>query len=172
MAPTTLEELLAIEAIRQLKARYCLTCDSHDWVGYRACFTDDAVITGDLPVDGAGPSPRFGVDEWPERVARTLTMKSLHTVHQATIEILGPSTARGLWAYTQRGFGLTGGYYVEEYRREERGWLISAMRIIAIHPHDADDSHSPVGSFARVEERWRAIRASVGMDTTTGAQAG
>lgn len=163
--PCTLDDLLAIESIRQLKARYCLTCDSHDWAGYRACFTDDARISGDLPVDGAGESPTFAVDDWPARVALTLLMKSFHTVHQATIEVTGPTTARGLWAYTQRGFGQTAGYYSEEYRRGEDGWRISAMRITAIHPHADSDPHSPPGSFEQVAGRWQTIAAHLDAPT-------
>jgi SnoaL-like domain len=162
LEPHTLDDLLAIEAIRQLKARYCLTCDSHDWDGYRACFTDDARITGDLPVDGAGESPVFEADEWPGRVAATLLMKSFHTVHQALIEVTGPTTARALWAYTQRGFGQTAGYYSEEYRREADGWRIAVMRITAIHPHVDADPHSPPGSFEAVEARWGTIAGHLG----------
>ncbi|MBM3678244.1 MAG: nuclear transport factor 2 family protein [Actinobacteria bacterium] len=158
-APTSLDELLAIEAIRRLKTRYCLTCDSHDWAGYRACFTDDAVVTGDLPVDGAGERPRYLADEWPERVARTLTMKSHHTVHQSLIEITSPTTARGLWAYTQRGFAQTGGFYLEEYRKDGGAWRISALRIVAIHGYDPAAQHSPPGSFEEVAARWDEIRA-------------
>jgi SnoaL-like domain len=171
MEPTTLDELLAIEAIRQLKARYCLTCDSHDWEGYRACFTDDATIVGDLPVDGAGESPTFVADEWPLRVARTLLMKSLHTVHQAIIEITSPTAARGLWAYTQRGFGQTGGYYSETYRKVDGRWLICSMRITAIHPHLDDDSHTPPGSFEAAVPRWELIASHLTAVGDTGSSA-
>lgn len=166
MQPQTLDELLAIEAIRRLKARYCLTCDAHDWAGYRACFTDDARITGDLPVDGAGERPVFTADEWPARVAATLLMASHHTVHQSIIDVTGPESARGVWAYTQRGFGWTGGYYLEEYARREGAWLISAMRIVAIHPHRDEDPHTAADSYSGVEPRWRDIAAhlTVGFD--------
>ena len=151
------EELLAIEAIRQLKARYCLACDSHDWEGYRAVFSDDARIIGDLPVEGATEAPSYSADEWPSAVARTLVMKSFHTVHQSIIEITSPSSARGLWAYTQRGFGQTAGYYVEEYTKEDGAWKISSMRITAIHPHDDAQPHAGPGSFEEVSERWQSL---------------
>lgn len=156
------ERLLAIEAIRQLKARYCLACDSHDWDAYRALFADDARIVGDLPVPGAGEEPSFGADEWPAKVAATLFEKSFHTVHQSIVEITGPASARGLWAYTQRGFGQTAGYYAEKYVKQGGEWRISSLRITAIHPYDPADPHSGPGSFEEVAERWRSIRAHLG----------
>jgi hypothetical protein len=155
------ERLVAIEAIRHLKARYCLACDGHDWAGYRSLFTDDARIVGDLPVEGAVEAPSYGADEWTSAVARTLLMKSFHTLHQSMIEISGPTSARGLWAYTQRGFGQTGGYYVEEYRKEADDWKISAMRIVAIHPHDESQPHSGPGSWEQVCESWRSLSTHV-----------
>ena len=36
MVPTRLEDLLEIEAIRQLKMRYCLGLDGKDWKLYRS----------------------------------------------------------------------------------------------------------------------------------------
>jgi hypothetical protein len=35
--------LLAVEAIKQLKARYCRYLDTKDWAAWRALFTDDFV---------------------------------------------------------------------------------------------------------------------------------
>ena len=37
-----LTHLADIEAIKQLKARYCLLLDAQEWVDLRALFTDDA----------------------------------------------------------------------------------------------------------------------------------
>ncbi|BBZ71012.1 hypothetical protein MPRS_21050 [Mycobacterium paraseoulense] len=35
--------LLAIESIKQLKARYCRHLDAKDWAAWRTIFTDDFV---------------------------------------------------------------------------------------------------------------------------------
>ena len=42
-ATDTAEALREIEAIKQLKARYCRHLDAKDWVSWRALFTDDFV---------------------------------------------------------------------------------------------------------------------------------
>jgi hypothetical protein len=47
MTPT--DKLLAIEEIRLLKARYFRFLDSHDWVGFRSIFADDAVFEMPVP---------------------------------------------------------------------------------------------------------------------------
>jgi hypothetical protein len=41
-----------IEAIKQLKARYCRTMDTKDWAGMRAVFADD--VTMDATDSGRG----------------------------------------------------------------------------------------------------------------------
>jgi hypothetical protein len=154
------QELLEIEAIRNLKARYCLACDSHDWEAYRAVFADDARIVGDLPADG-GDAPVYGPDEWTPAVAATLSMKSFHMLHQSIVELTGPDSACGLWVYEQRGFGHTGGTYEEEYVKADGAWKIASMRITAIHRHDPDDPlHSPPGSWEPVAGSWERIAAA------------
>jgi hypothetical protein len=41
-----------LEAIRQLKARYCRFLDTKDVDGWRGVFTTDVVVTLDVPVQG------------------------------------------------------------------------------------------------------------------------
>lgn len=48
MAPR-IDDLVEIEAIRQLKVRYCLALDSKDWPLYRSCFADGARVGGGIP---------------------------------------------------------------------------------------------------------------------------
>jgi hypothetical protein len=155
------EDLLEIEAIRQLKVRYCLGVDSKDWTVYRSCFTDGARLGGGVPGDDSGEPQFLGPDEWVARVAATVgTFKTLHTVHASIVEITGPGRARGLWQYTQRGWGRTGGYYTEEYAKANGAWKIASMRITPIFANLGDDAtECAPGSFEEVTTVWPPLSA-------------
>lgn len=47
-----------LEAIRQLKARYCRFLDTKDLESWRGVFTADVVVTLDMAVSTAGADPR------------------------------------------------------------------------------------------------------------------
>ena len=156
MVVSRIEDLVEIEAIRQLKMRYCLGLDSKHWTLYRSCFADDARLGGGIP-GGDSSEPEFvGPDEWVAGVVATVgTVKTLHTVHGSIIEILGPDSARGLWQYTQRGWGRTGGYYTEEYVKANGAWKIASMRITPIFANPGDDAtECAPGSFGDVAAMW------------------
>lgn len=151
-----IEDLVEIEAIRQLKMRYCLGLDSKDWALYRSCFADGARLGGGVPGSDSGDPQLVGPDEWVASVAATVgTVKTLHTVHGSIVEIIGPDSARGLWQYTQRGWGRTGGYYTEEYLKANGAWKIASMRITPIFPNPGDDAtECAPGSFEEVAATW------------------
>jgi hypothetical protein len=161
MSVSRVEDLLEIEAIRSLKARYCLAVDSKDWALFRSCFAEDARLGGGLPGSGSGEPNLVGPDEWVAGVAATVgTVKTLHTVNAAIIEITGPASARGLWQYTQRGWGRTGGYYTETYTKLDGAWKIASMQITPIFANPGDDSsESAAGSFDEVAALWPALKA-------------
>jgi hypothetical protein len=50
----------ALEAIRQLKARYCRFLDTEDVESWRGVFTSDVVVTLDMAVSTAGADPMTG----------------------------------------------------------------------------------------------------------------
>jgi SnoaL-like domain len=158
--PLGSDALVEIEAIKQLKARYCLLLDAQNWSGYRDLFTDDARISGDLPLTTPPAGSHYGPNEFVAAVRATLEgRRTLHTIHQSMIELIDVDVARGLWTYTQRGFGHTGGYYDEAYAKDDRGWRINTMTIALVHPYQADDpqaSRSEFQSSSRdaVVERW------------------
>jgi len=155
------EDLLDIEAIRHLKARYCLGVDSKDWQLFRSCFAEDARLGGGLPGADAAAPAFVGPDAWVAGVAATVgTVKTLHTVHASIIEITGPSSARGLWQYSQRGWGRTGGYYTETYTKADGAWKIASMQITPIFANTGEDtSESAAGSFAEVAALWPPLTA-------------
>jgi hypothetical protein len=137
-APTTLEELLAIESIKQLKARYFLLMDTKQWEAWRELFTDDVQVEG-------GPA-HDNRDAFVDFVRRYLEgVRTAHHGHTPIIEVTGGSTARGTWAMSddvlfppghpwagrnprRRGYG----HYDEEYRCVDGEWKIASMRLSRI----------------------------------------
>jgi hypothetical protein len=133
---TLVELLLAIEEIKQCKARYFRCLDRKDWAGWGDVFTRDAVL--EVPeVDMV----THGRDEIVASVSAALTgATTVHHGHMPEIEITGADTARGTWAmfdYVEwpssdpaTRVGLRGyGHYVEEYVREDGQWRISRSRL-------------------------------------------
>jgi hypothetical protein len=135
-----LRDLLDIEAIKQLKARYFRFVDTKQWDRLREVFTDDVRIFVGGHLTGPADSP----DAFVRSVATHLDgVRSVHLGYLPEIEVAGDGTARGIWAmhdelefpaghreYSEsrprrRGFG----YYEEEYRREPDGWRISFVRV-------------------------------------------
>jgi hypothetical protein len=140
-APTP-AQLVDLEAIRQLKARYFRYLDTQDWSRLRGLFVDDASfeVAGAVP-DGAD------ADGFAEAVARNLTgTVTVHHGHLPDIAITGVDTASGIWAlndYVEQtaaarhlpafaipGHGIRGyGHYEERYRRERGDWKIAHLRL-------------------------------------------
>ena len=124
----------AIEAIKQLKARYFRLMDTKQWDAYRQVFTDDMAFyfeSEDAPTATSG-------DDFVAYVrSRLATALSVHQGHTPEIELTSPDSARGVWAMFDwvddpdqhrafQGFG----HYHEEYRRGGDGqWRISRLRL-------------------------------------------
>jgi hypothetical protein len=137
-APASLDDLLAIEAIKQLKARYFLFMDTKRWDEWRELFTEDARVEGGPPHDDR--------DAFVEFVRKGLDgVQSAHQGHTPIIEVTSPTTAHGTWAMSddllfpvghpwsgseprRRGYG----HYDEEYRRVDGEWKIASMRLTRI----------------------------------------
>ena len=149
MPPKTLEDLLAIEAIRQLKAAYCRLVDTKQWDRLQALFTADATVEGFGSVpDGAGPAAF--VARVAERIGASV---SIHHVHAPEIALTGPATARGVWpmvdyveflpgAHPAGGRGWVGwGFYEEEYARVDGEWRIAFMRLARLRMDDIGPDH-------------------------------
>jgi len=160
--PATLEDLLAIEAIRRLKARYCRFVDTKQWARLAALFTPDARLEGFGSVpDGADSAALIAAIS--RRLADAIT---IHHVHTPEIVLTAPDRARGLWpmmdyvdflengppaeAPSDRGW-IGWGAYEEEYARVDGVWLISFMRLArqrmdtltADHPMAKPGRHKP-----------------------------
>ena len=141
---TDVEKLIAVEEIRNLKARYFRYVDSHDWAGFREILADDVVFAAPKP-----PSPEFGAsglfaqredivgaDAVVAWVSRGLEhVHSAHIGYMPEIEIVSADEARAIWGMEDILRGPTVhadgyGYYRETYVRRGGAWRI---RTWALH---------------------------------------
>ncbi|MES2490667.1 MAG: nuclear transport factor 2 family protein [Pseudomonadota bacterium] len=129
-----IEALKDIEAIKQLKARYCRFLDAKDWAAWRGIFTDDFVSD----TTGAGGKLVVGADAFVAMVIKFLgrpKQVTAHQVHAPEIELTSASTAKGIWAledFVRFGFGLNlrgYGHYHETYEKVDGQWLIKSSTL-------------------------------------------
>ncbi len=136
MSDSSIQQLLDIEAIKQVKARYFRHMDCKEWDDWAQVFATNArmeVPEADMVVEG-----RANIVE---AVSTALTgTQTCHHGHMPEIEITGPDTARGTWAmfdYVEwpqpeggARSGLQGyGHYLEEYIREDGAWRIAKTHL-------------------------------------------
>lgn len=139
---TDLERLLAIEAIRQLKARYFRFMDTKDWSALPTVFAPDAQMdmrgeTGDDSglIDGGPQIAAF-------MRASVEHLVTVHHGHTPEIELLSATSARGLWAMEDKLWKPEGskstlpfnalhgyGHYHETYSKIGDQWLIQTTRL-------------------------------------------
>lgn len=129
----TPEDLVEIEQIRQLKARYFHTLDQKRWDEWEQVFCEDALI--DTTQEG---SPLIeGRKAFREFLSPILQdVKTVHHGHLSEIELTGPDTATGTWSMEDHlwwpgGRHLWGtGFYFETYRKGADGrWRIQEMKL-------------------------------------------
>jgi SnoaL-like protein len=124
--------LLEIEAIKQLKARYCRYLDTKDWDAWRGLFSDDFLSDTSL----AGGKVIRGADEFVAFTRKGLrSQATVHQVHAPEIELTSPTTASGVWALEDvvrfgPGVNLRGyGHYTETYQKVDGRWLITSSTL-------------------------------------------
>lgn len=162
--------LVAIEAIRQLKARYFRCMDTKDWEGLAKVFAPDAefdlteVNSLPNPLTGQWTPPYTGEADVHRGRAAVLAMirgavsplVTVHHGHMGEIEITSETTARGVWAMEDvirnalgapplemRGWG----HYHDTYVRLEGGWAIRTTKITRL-----DLIREPAGRRAAVQK--------------------
>jgi hypothetical protein len=129
----TVEELMEIESIKQLKGRYFRLLDTKQWSEWRDVFTED------FYAHVSGPHPDIEFHSREEMVDSNAAVLqdavTTHHGHTPEIEITGPNTAKGVWAMYDHvdmpGQKFNGyGHYHEEYRKCEDGkWRIAKLRL-------------------------------------------
>lgn len=134
----TLEELIAIEEIRRLKARYFRLLDRKEWAQWKELFVRD------LHVEINEPGTTLRLDGRDEFVAGTSSVLAdivtVHHGHMPEITLDGPDRAHGTWAMedqlspSPRGDGDLyhgKGWYEETYQRGADGrWRIASLALI------------------------------------------
>jgi hypothetical protein len=142
--------LAAVQAIRQVKARYFRgvdTCDgdlvrsilAEDCVlDYRGCCTDPATGTDFIPAMNVVLKGRAN---WLSDGMSRFGIVSVHQGHDADIVILDDTHATGIWTMTDRLWFPPGGdvalmtgygHYHETYTKVEDRWLLQTTRITRI----------------------------------------
>jgi SnoaL-like domain len=129
------DTLIAIEEIKQLKARYFRLMDTKQWEDWADVFTEDL----DAWIEGVSDA-LVGRDTFVSSVSAMLAdALTVHHGHMPEIEITGLQTARGIWAMfdyvkftdPERQLELKGyGHYYEEYRKgPDARWRISSLKL-------------------------------------------
>jgi hypothetical protein len=153
--------LLAIEAIKQLKARYCRYLDTKDWAAWRALFTDDFVSD----TSEAGGKLIVGADDFVAFTRKGIgrpAQATAHQVHAPEIELTSATTARGVWALQDvvrfgPGVTLVGyGHYHETYENVAGQWLIKSSKLTRLR----EDIVTPVFSLC-ISDRIRRVAATL-----------
>jgi hypothetical protein len=130
-----------LEAIRQLKARYCRYLDTKDIAAWRGVFATDVVVKLDMAVStgGADPvtsPPLAGLDQFvPVVLAGIADATTVHHCHTPEITLTSDTTASGVWAMEDRlvfpdGRELRGaGHYHETYEKQDGAWRIKSLHL-------------------------------------------
>jgi hypothetical protein len=131
---STAEELLEVEKICELKARYFRGVQWQDWELFRSVLADD------VHIDLADGYAIDGADDFAAAVSGMLTGSTIAMQgHMPEIAIDGPDEAHGTWAifeYVERPpedgerRGFAGwGFERETYRKVDGEWKIASMRL-------------------------------------------
>ncbi|HEX5256151.1 MAG TPA: nuclear transport factor 2 family protein [Mycobacterium sp.] len=130
-----------LEAIRQLKARYCRFLDTKDVGSWREVFTTDVVVTLDMAVSTAGADPMAaapveGVDNFVPMVMGGLeNVATKHHCHTPELTLTSATSATGIWAMEDLlifgdGRELYGaGHYHETYQKRDGAWRIKSLHL-------------------------------------------
>ena len=132
----TPEDLVEIEAIRQLKARYFRLMDQKRWDEWEDVFCDDVVIS--TPDDTGEDSDITGNKAFRVYLEPILApIITTHHGHMSEINIDGPDTASAVWSMEdhldwppESGVGQMWGtgWYEETYRKGADGqWRIASL---------------------------------------------
>lgn len=143
----TSEQLLAIEAIKQAKARYFRGVDSSDGPLVRSVLADDCV----LDYMGCCTDPKSGKDflpvmnivmrgsaSWSDGGMAAFGIVSVHHGHNGEVTLTSDTTADTIWPMTDRLYLPAGspisllvgfGYYHETYEKIDVAWKIKTLRI-------------------------------------------
>ncbi|MGC4252232.1 MAG: nuclear transport factor 2 family protein [Sphingobium sp.] len=131
---TGLERLLAMEEMKNLRATFCRSLDSHDWDLLRTTISDDfemyfAQTKGPDGPDVRPPIEVSGVTDYMAWLRKYLTGHSIHICTMPQFQFVTKDRARALWFI--QGYGDIGdmsgmGFerIIEDYVKVNGKWLI------------------------------------------------
>ena len=131
----TPEQLVDIEQIKQLKARYFRFLDAKDWDSWKEIFTADCQYRIEL---GRGDPDIVHHDreDFITQTSKALEgSRTTHHGHMPEIEITSPTTAQAIWAMFDyvtwgRDSDLKGyGHYHETYEKQNGHWRIKSLHL-------------------------------------------
>ncbi len=121
-----------VQAIKQVKARYCRTMDTKDWAGMRQVFADDVT----MDTTASGGSVITGADDFMAFLEEALAgVVTVHQCHTPEIELTSPTTAKVIWAMEDMlrwpdGTDMHGyGHYHEVYEKRDGSWRIASSTL-------------------------------------------
>jgi 3-phenylpropionate/cinnamic acid dioxygenase small subunit len=114
--------------------------DARRWDEWAALFATDAVLDASEDMPFHGHPPKYGVVRGRDRIVAGSRgaldgTRSLHTVTEIAIDVIGTDRVRATWAMTDRieyddGRVLVGtGTYHDEYACADGRWLICSTRL-------------------------------------------
>ena len=131
-----MDEIMEIERIKQLKARYFRTMDTKDWKAYRKIFTDDVI----MDTTAAGGTRIEGADAFLEFLKPTLENAiTVHQGHMPEIQLRSATTAEGIWALQDTIWWPDGtvmygyGHYHETYEKVNEEWQIKSSTLTRLN---------------------------------------
>ena len=126
---STLESFTAIEAIKQLKARYFRALDSKEWDLMKTCLADECIAKydgGKYSFEG-----RDGIVEFFSSYMDDPKLIFMHQGHHPEIELISESEATGIWYLQDIVINLNNnttlrgaGFYHDKYIKIEDKWHI------------------------------------------------
>lgn len=134
--------LVAMEEIRQLKARRDRYVDAHDWDGYASLHAPHHVSHhAPDPKLGSAPEPWTSVEQMMDNIRRQMPETDFHSAHHSydpEFQFETPTKARAIWAMTAATvakdtegkplWNIGYGYYYESYEKCDGQWLFTSRR--------------------------------------------
>ncbi len=136
---TEAERFLAIEEIKQVKARYFRCMDTKDWAGFEAVFAPDASADYTPPGGNSAEwsaSGRANIVAFVRRMVEQAI--TVHHGHMPEVEVTSPTTGHAVfamedliwWPEGARRRTLHGwGHYRETYEKIDGKWQIKTLRM-------------------------------------------
>ena len=145
-----IERLIAIDEIKQVRAKYFRGVDTCDGELVKSILAEDCVLDYNGcctdPSSGKDFIPAMNVvlrgrDSWLSDGMSKLGIISVHQGHNVEVDFTSDSTANAIWSMTDRlyfpagsEFSLMTGYghYIESYEKVDGGWKIKTTHITRI----------------------------------------